>query len=155
MSAADNSEFRIVDAKLRDVWRVRRLEKAIFPKDAFPLVEIVMLFLVPRIQTIKAIDTNGKMAAFLAISRNFGGYPVWIITIGVAERYQRRGLGRQLMQWIEDTIDPARIRLTVRASNIPAISLYEQMGYIQVERRRRYYNDGEDGLVMEKQRATS
>ena len=44
-----------------------------------------------------------------------------------------------------------RMKLTVRMSNEPAISLYEQEGYRSVDIWKRYYNDGEDGLVMEKE----
>lgn len=152
MTTATIDQFHIQKASLRDALAIRRLEKAIFPKDAYPLFEIVMLFLAPRVYNIKAVDNDGKLAAYMAVSTNFGGYPAWIITIGVDQRHQRKGLGRHMMYWIEDTLNPSRIRLTVRASNTPAISLYEQMGYKQVERRRRYYNDGEDGLVMEKHR---
>jgi ribosomal protein S18 acetylase RimI-like enzyme len=35
-------------------------------------------------------------------------------------------------------------------SNEPAIALYEKEGYRSVDIWKRYYNDGEDGLVMEK-----
>jgi ribosomal-protein-alanine N-acetyltransferase len=42
------------------------------------------------------------------------------------------------------------MKLTVRMSNEPAISLYEKEGYRSVDIWKRYYNDGEDGLVMEK-----
>ena len=39
--------------------------------------------------------------------------------------------------------------LEVRASNEPAIRLYEQMGYVATARRKRYYPDNrEDALVM-------
>ena len=42
------------------------------------------------------------------------------------------------------------MKLTVRMSNGPAITLYEREGYRSVDIWKRYYNDGEDGLVMEK-----
>jgi ribosomal protein S18 acetylase RimI-like enzyme len=42
------------------------------------------------------------------------------------------------------------MRLTVRLSNEGAISLYEKEGYRSVDIWKKYYNDGEDGLVMEK-----
>lgn len=150
-----SSSFSVIQANLRDVLAVWRLEKAIFPKDAYPLFEILLLFLTPRIRNVKVMGTDNKLAAFMSVAKNFGGYPAWIITIGVAESYQRCGIGRQLMQWVEDEMNPERIRLTVRASNSPAITLYEQMGYQHIDRRRRYYNDGEDGLIMEKHRATN
>jgi ribosomal protein S18 acetylase RimI-like enzyme len=41
-----------------------------------------------------------------------------------------------------------RSTLEVRAINLPAQHLYEKLGYEVVGRRRRYYRDGEDGLIM-------
>ena len=38
--------------------------------------------------------------------------------------------------------------LEVRAGNIPAQRLYEKLGFEIVGRRRHYYRDGEDGLIM-------
>jgi ribosomal-protein-alanine N-acetyltransferase len=39
--------------------------------------------------------------------------------------------------------------LEVRAGNVPAISLYEDLGYVQSARRKSYYPDNqEDAIVM-------
>jgi ribosomal protein S18 acetylase RimI-like enzyme len=46
------------------------------------------------------------------------------------------------------------MKLTVRMSNEGAISLSEKEGYRSVDIWKRYYNDGEDGLVMEKRLRT-
>ena len=43
-----------------------------------------------------------------------------------------------------------KVKLTVRRGNLPAIKLYEKMGYSQVDIWSRYYRNGEDGLVFEK-----
>jgi ribosomal protein S18 acetylase RimI-like enzyme len=43
-----------------------------------------------------------------------------------------------------------RSRLTVRISNQAAISMYEKDGYVTTDIWSGYYNDGEDGMVMEK-----
>jgi N-alpha-acetyltransferase 10/11 len=74
----------------------------------------------------------------------------WIATIGVDPRYQRRGIGRALLRACEERIKLPRVKLTVRMSNQTAISLYEKEGYRSVDIWKKYYNDGEDGLVMEK-----
>ena len=39
--------------------------------------------------------------------------------------------------------------LEVRVSNLAAINLYQQMGFAEVGRRKRYYENGEDALMME------
>ncbi|PJF43780.1 MAG: hypothetical protein CUN55_07340 [Phototrophicales bacterium] len=150
MNSSSSEVYRIVKATIRDVWAIQQLEKAIFPKDAYSLFEILMLFITPHIYNMKAINAEGKLIGYLAVSKDFGPFAAWIITIGVDEQYQRRGLGKRLMRWIEEELLPPRIRLTVRVSNTPAITLYEHMGYQQIEYRHRYYPDGEDGLVMEK-----
>ena len=74
----------------------------------------------------------------------------WIATIGVDPRYQRRGIGRALLRACEARTKLPRMKLTVRLSNEGAISLYEKEGYRSVDIWKKYYNDGEDGLVMEK-----
>jgi ribosomal protein S18 acetylase RimI-like enzyme len=43
-----------------------------------------------------------------------------------------------------------RSRLTVRISNEVAISMYKKNGYATTEIWNHYYNDDEDGMVMEK-----
>ena len=47
-------------------------------------------------------------------------------------------------------LNQAVLKLTVRRSNARAIALYERMGYRFKHAIYRYYNDGEDGLLMEK-----
>ena len=41
-----------------------------------------------------------------------------------------------------------RATLEVRAGNVPAQRLYEKLGFAADGVRRRYYRDGEDGLIM-------
>ena len=38
--------------------------------------------------------------------------------------------------------------LEVRESNLKAKALYQKLGFFEVKRRRRYYEDGEDAIVM-------
>ncbi|NVN31455.1 ribosomal-protein-alanine acetyltransferase, partial [Endobacter medicaginis] len=42
----------------------------------------------------------------------------------------------------------ARLFIEVAAGNGPAIALYRGCGFVEVGRRRRYYPDGDDALVM-------
>ncbi len=41
--------------------------------------------------------------------------------------------------------------LEVKASNHGALSLYSKLGFDEVGRRPRYYSDGEDALLLQKQ----
>lgn len=76
-----------------------------------------------------------------------------ITTIGVAPEYRRRGLARLLMHEIERSFTARNVRtvrLEVRVGNLAAQHLYEQLGYIVVQRMERYYSNGDDGYLMVK-----
>jgi ribosomal-protein-alanine N-acetyltransferase len=55
-----------------------------------------------------------------------------------------------LLAACEGELGLERIRLTLRASNREARALYDKSGYYAIDVWRRYYHDGEDGVVMEK-----
>lgn len=136
-------------ASLRDLSALRKLEQAIFEKDAWSLFDLMAVLTWPEVIRLKAVQ-DGEMVGFVAgdprPSQDLG----WIATIGVDPRYQHRGIGRALLRACEDRMKFSRSRLTVRMSNNNAISLYQQEGYRTVDVWKQYYNDGEDGLVMEK-----
>ena len=73
--------------------------------------------------------------------------------IAVHPDIQGRGLGRQLLAAMIEQL-PAAIKnfyLEVRVSNIPAIRLYQQLGFVQIAERRDYYKTQfgrEDALIM-------
>lgn len=72
--------------------------------------------------------------------------------VAVEPALRGRGLGRELLR---HALDVARARgcgsarLEVRPSNLPAIALYRSLGFREVGRRPRYYDDtGEDAVLM-------
>jgi ribosomal-protein-alanine N-acetyltransferase len=71
--------------------------------------------------------------------------------IATDARLRHRGHGRALL---EDAIARARsigsasMTLEVRVSNSPAKQFYRLYGFTEAYRRRAYYQDGEDALVM-------
>jgi ribosomal protein S18 acetylase RimI-like enzyme len=136
-------------ASLRDLAALRRLEHACFEKDAWSLLDLMAVLTWPEVVRLKAVE-DGEMVGFVAGDPRPSEGVSWIATIGVDPRYQRRGIGRTLLEACEAQIKLPRVKLTVRISNQSAISLYEKQGYRSVDIWRRYYNDGEDGLVMEK-----
>ena len=139
----------IQSAGIRDLGALRRLEQVAFEKDAWSLLELIALLTWPDFVRLKAAE-NGEMIGFVAGDPRSSEGVSWIATIAVDPRYQRRGIGRALLRACEEQTKLPRMKLTVRMSNEPAISLYEKEGYRSVDIWKRYYNDGEDGLVMEK-----
>ena len=151
MASEDASQtYQIVRATMRDVHAIRRLEQVIFPLDAYTYLSLSTLLMWPGGANFKALDVAGTLAGFVAGSPNWGTHIDWIVTLGVHPDHQRRGLGRRLLTVCEQNMSQAAIRLTVRASNQTAIQLYLTVGYRRAYVEPRYYNDGEDGIVMEK-----
>jgi ribosomal-protein-alanine N-acetyltransferase len=136
-------------ASIRDLGTLRRLEHACFEKDAWPLLDLIAVLTWPDVIKLKAVE-EGEMVGFVAGDPRPAQGANWIATIGVDPRYQRRGIGRALLRACEERTKLPRMKLTVRMSNQGAITLYEQEGYRSVDIWKKYYNDGEDGLVMEK-----
>lgn len=75
-----------------------------------------------------------------------------ILDVAVRKQYRRRGIGEMLVQKVIDECrdrGAAFVSLEVRLSNRPAIALYERLGFIETGRRKRYYENGEDAILME------
>jgi ribosomal-protein-alanine N-acetyltransferase len=98
------------------------------------------------------LDVDGQMAAFAITQVVLDEASLFNIAVDPA--FQRRGLGRQLLQHLIDELikrDVLTLWLEVRASNLPAIALYEQLGFNQVSRRPNYYPTAsgcEDAILM-------
>ncbi|MCD4686342.1 MAG: GNAT family N-acetyltransferase [Anaerolineae bacterium] len=137
-------------ATVRDLRAVQRLEKVIFPRDVYPYLDLLILFLWPGIVNLKITAPDGALAGFVSGIRALRPEHAWIITIGTARAHQRRGLGTFMLHLIEQRMARPAMRLTVRESNHHAIRLYHHTGYTTVERKKGYYRDGEAGLILEK-----
>jgi ribosomal-protein-alanine N-acetyltransferase len=76
-----------------------------------------------------------------------------ILKVTVEHAFRRRGLGRMLLDHVLQRACAAgcrRVFLEVRTGNTGAIALYSSFGFETVGRRKGYYPDGEDALVMER-----
>ena len=141
--------MEIQTASIRDLGSLRRLENACFDKDAWPLLDLIAVLTWPDVIRLKA-EEDGQLVGFVAGDPRPSKGVAWVATIGVDPRYQRRGIGRALLRACEERVNLPRMKLTVRLSNRVAVSLYEKEGYRTIDVWKAYYDDGEDGLVMEK-----
>ena len=78
-----------------------------------------------------------------------------MMNVAVHPDYRRQGIARMLVTELVAALAKkgvSSLALEVRASNVPAISLYEQLGFIQVGRRPNYYrNPKEDAYILRKE----
>lgn len=72
-----------------------------------------------------------------------------VLQVGVDPDRRGQGLGSVLMRALHASAPHQGVSwLEVRASNAPAVRMYEALGYSVVSVRRRYYADGEDAVIM-------
>ena len=75
-----------------------------------------------------------------------------MMNIAVEESARRRGIARTLVEELVRQLPAYCLTLEVRASNAPAIALYDSLGFAQVGLRRNYYrNPREDALILRKE----
>ena len=76
-----------------------------------------------------------------------------IANLAVDQKWQGKGYGRLLMNHMIQEAEMAAcetISLEVRISNEAALCLNRALGFLQVNVRRRYYEDGENANLMVK-----
>ena len=75
-----------------------------------------------------------------------------MMNIAVADSHRRRGIAKMLVEELIRQLDAYQLTLEVRASNAPAIALYENLGFQQVGLRKNYYRKPkEDALILRKE----
>ncbi len=143
--------MEILPANLLDLSALRHVEQTCFPKDAWPILDLIAVLSLPGVVRLKAVE-HEQMIGFVAGDPRPAEDFSWIATIGVLPEYRGKGFGRALLEACEAQLTTTNIRLSVRASNQEAIRMYEKAQYQLLDRWTRYYDDGEDALIMEKSR---
>ena len=78
-----------------------------------------------------------------------------VMNVAVHPDFRRRGIAEALVNALVTELNDIGshcLTLEVRASNAPAVSLYEKLGFAEIGRRKNYYrNPREDALIMRKE----
>lgn len=150
MDQLDRSpEILLLPATWRDFRRILTLERACFQRDAWPWIDVLVALTFPQTVRIKA-EADGRIIGFVIGDRRQRKKIGWVASIGVHPEYRRKGIGKLLLDACEEELAMPKIRLVLRPSNKAAMHLYGVAGYNQVDSWRKYYANGEDGLIMEK-----
>lgn len=143
------NRFEIKPATWRDLNVLRELERICFPVDAWPLLDLISVLTMPGVVRLKA-EVDGEFAGFVAGDMRGAQEFAWIATIGVFPKFRGLGVGKALLQECEARLAGKVTRLCVRTDNTVAIQMYDRSGYQRVDIWHRYYTDGSDALIMEK-----
>lgn len=91
---------------------------------------------------------ENELVGFVHLSISFES--VDIVNIVVNPSFRRRGIASILMENILNIYPNCeQLFLEVRVDNLPAINLYNKLGFRKISRRKNYYGDV-DALVMER-----
>ena len=78
-----------------------------------------------------------------------------MMNVAVHPDFRRQGIAEALVNGLVEHLKAMGSRcltLEVRASNAPAIALYEKLGFTEIGRRKNYYrNPREDALILRKE----
>ena len=138
--------------KHSDLTEVLKLEKALFPIDAWTeelfLAELSEVS-ISRDVSVAVLDSQIVGYA----SFRYVGKQGDVNTVAVASDQQGKGIGTALMDWLESQAVLRNVReifLDVRSDNEPAIKMYAARGYERIDIRRNYYGNTIDANVMRK-----
>lgn len=126
---------------------VTRIEADSFP-DAWSLEDFENFFSWSNSRGIVAC-VSGTPVGFMLYELHWRR--VHISDVAVSPDFRGLGIGRFLIRSLIEqlpALSRSRITLEVRKSNSGAIKLYESLGFMSFRTKPRYYQDGEDAILM-------
>ncbi len=136
--------------KFEDILKISELEKECF-SDPWTYRMFVEGFSSKLFYGVCAVE-DGEIVGYACETVLFENAEV--DNIAVAESCRRRGVGKKLLKKLETEAKERGARvilLEVRVSNAPAMTMYLKEGCKGIYVRPRYYPDGEDAVVMQKE----
>ncbi|CAG0971113.1 diamine N-acetyltransferase [Geobacteraceae bacterium] len=104
----------------------------------------------PRSYPLVARTGDGSMAGYICPTLVLDEGE--ILDVAVQHGCRSKGVGGALVRRAISELEARGARvvcLEVRVSNLPALTLYQRLGFRETGRRKRYYENGEDAILME------
>ncbi|TGK85605.1 GNAT family N-acetyltransferase [Leptospira bourretii] len=77
-------------------------------------------------------------------------WEIEIFRIATLPNYRKLGLAKELLIALFQEFPKKEFFLEVKESNLAAIDLYQSVGFIELERRKKYYPDGSTAVLMKR-----
>ena len=145
--------YRLEPARLRDAAHLATMSATLIESGLRPAwgTERVAWHVRHPESVVLTARSDHTIAGF-AIMR-YGDEIAHLNLLAVEPQYRRRGLGRRLVSWLEETALTAGtfiIGLELRAENDAAQVFYRGLGYCEVDRVPGYYQGVEAAIRMER-----
>jgi len=150
--------MKISVARQADAAPIARMSRMLIEHDLpWSWTEERVLRSIRHPDTAVIVARDGRRLAGFAIM-GFGDSHAHLFLLAVLPAFRHRGLGRELVSWLEACARTAGIfdiRLELRISNAPARAFYQSMGYAENGVAPGYYAGREDALRMHRDLSTS
>jgi ribosomal-protein-alanine N-acetyltransferase len=144
------TEVVIAPVRMRDLWRVRNLQRRSFRRGlAYSVSTLILLWALPTVRFLVARHDDAILGC--AIGDRSGGQSR-VINLAVDPDARRCGIGELLLHALEAALPRGDMILMVQEENSGARRLYEKAGYHNVGVGRNYYGRNQNGIWMRKYR---
>jgi len=147
--------LKIEKARINDLDALHRIERECFTSEAFTREHIAYLLESPSAVNLVAKANHEIVGFIVGLIENIGRVTVGhVITIDVAPKHRRIGVGLRLLDELEHLFLEGGVKtsyLEVRTDNKAARELYRKKGYTELEPLENYYARGRHGLRMKKE----
>ncbi|MBV7363490.1 ribosomal protein S18-alanine N-acetyltransferase [Actinomycetaceae bacterium TAE3-ERU4] len=142
--------YRLVPITEDDLMEVVAVEKCVFPQEAWSAAMLADELNGPFRIYVGVFDHTDTMVGYAGSM--YSPDSAEIMTIGVVPEARGKGLGKAMTAALVSAarvLQVDSIFLECRDSNAVARSLYEELGFAEIDRRARYYhNPTEDAVIM-------
>ena len=138
--------MNIRTAELEDLNEIYNIEKKVF-NDYWSLDLIKSEIIEKKYSRVTVLELKKKIVGYIFQRKIYDENH--IINLAIDIPYQHKGYGRfLLMKILEKDSNDTNVFLEVKEANLPAVKLYIDLGFEEVDRKERYYSDGSNAIFM-------
>ncbi|MCL2234289.1 MAG: ribosomal protein S18-alanine N-acetyltransferase [Firmicutes bacterium] len=140
-------ERKVRKATTNDINSIHEIEKNSI-KSAWSFEQLKTAFLQENYHF--CVCDDGEVLGYIGVKITFDECE--IMNIAVKESERGKGIGGELIKALVEFCQQnkvSRILLEVRESNNTAITFYKRHEFHEIFKRKKYYSDGEDAVIME------
>ena len=138
--------MNIRTAELEDLNEIYNIEKKVF-NDYWSLDLIKSEIIEKKYSMVTVLELKKKIIGYIFQRKIYDENH--IINLAIDIPYQHRGYGKfLLMKILEKDDNDTNVFLEVKEANLPAVKLYIDLGFEEVDRKEGYYSDGSNAIFM-------